>query len=247
MKIKKLILSLITATTLLSTPVLGSDHDDGESDLKARSLNLTDLYVFREDAQTGNPADADKLIFIMNTNPRSLARQQYFFSTKARYEFHVSRKSSQSAGANGADDVIIRLQFGIPDGQNRQPITLTIVKDGVATTLSNPMWTSNLGDSSNNSALILNQVLYQNSLVTVFAGLREDPFFFDVESFFRLRAAALGKGPVPATPFKGAAQAVDFTAGYNVNAIAVKIPIAALQSAAGERVFDVWETISVPK
>jgi hypothetical protein len=47
------------------------------------------------------------------------------------------------------------------------------------------------------------------SNLTVFAGLREDSFFFDVEQFFRVRAAALGTGP--RTAFKEPSQAIDFT------------------------------------
>jgi hypothetical protein len=61
-----------------------SDHDDGEVDTKGRNRNLTDLFVFREQDQ--NPAASqDDLIFVMNTNPRSLPRQQYYFSDSAQY------------------------------------------------------------------------------------------------------------------------------------------------------------------
>ena len=78
----------------------------------------------------------------------------------------------------------------------------------------------------------------------IFAGLREDPFFFDVESFFRVRAAVLGLGP--AASLKPASTAPDFTAGYNVNSIVVRVPLAFLQNGDATRdVFDVWETISV--
>src|SRR5687767_5865170 len=81
-----------------------SDHDDGETDRKARSLNLTDLYVFRENDQDSGAA-AGSLVFVMNTNPRSVARQQYYFSTNARYEFHLTQRMNQTAPVTGADDV----------------------------------------------------------------------------------------------------------------------------------------------
>lgn len=32
-------------------PAMASDHDDGATHTKSRNLNLTDLYVFREDDQ----------------------------------------------------------------------------------------------------------------------------------------------------------------------------------------------------
>ncbi|MGB3614122.1 MAG: DUF4331 family protein [Elainellaceae cyanobacterium] len=79
--------------------------------------------------------------------------------------------------------------------------------------------------------------------VQVFAGLREDPFFFDVEQFFRVRAGALGTGP--AVGFRDPATAIDFAQGYNVNAIAVRVPITLLQGSTAATTFDVWETVSV--
>ncbi len=47
---KKLLLALLTAGICLAAGVQASDHDDGESDLKARALNLTDVYLFKEQA-----------------------------------------------------------------------------------------------------------------------------------------------------------------------------------------------------
>ena len=42
---------------------------------------------------------------------------------------------------------------------------------------------------------IINQVKINGSTVGIFAGLREDPFFFDVDQFFRVRAGLAGLGP----------------------------------------------------
>jgi hypothetical protein len=222
-----------------------SDHDDGETDQKARSLNLTDLYVFREGDQNGNPGDNDKLIFIMNTNPRSVARQQYFFSTRARYEFHVSRRGTDvDSAVTASDDVVLRFEFGPPNASKEQAITVTALRDGQTLTASGGL-TTPLGAAPANNTVSLG-----GSTLTVFAGLREDPFFFDVEQFFKVRAAALATpdpGPV-AGGFRPASTAVDFTAGYNVNSIVVRVPVAFLQGSASPAptVFDVWETISLP-
>ena len=41
-------------------------------------------------------------------------------------------------------------------------------------------------------------------------------------------------------------QAVDFTAGYNVNSIVVAVPIPFLAGTTGADVFDVWTTVSLP-
>ena len=78
----------------------------------------------------------------------------------------------------------------------------------------------------------------------LFAGLREDPFFFDVEAFFRVRAGAAGGGP--AVGFAPAIDAVDFAQGYNVNAVVLSVPISFLQSGGTDTIFDVWESVSIP-
>lgn len=229
-----------------------SDHDDGENDQKSRALNLTDLYVFREGDQTGVPADNQNLIFVMNVNPRSVARQQYFWSTNALYEFHVTRRTAKTDPVTGADDVLLRFQFGAPDVTKRQQITVTAIKDG-ATFSSNvrsdngmPLRTTPLQEPEPLmvAATDVHPVSMGGSTFTLYSGLREDPFFFDVEQFFRVRSGALGTGP--AVGFRPPTSAVDFTAGYNVNSLVVRVPIAFLQGPTTATTFDVWETISIP-
>ncbi|HZL71190.1 MAG TPA: DUF4331 family protein [Planctomycetota bacterium] len=251
----------LTATALIALLAgaaalwsVASDHDDGETATKGRSVNLTDVYAFREGDQSGNPADNDKLILVMNTNPRSLARQQYYFATNARYEFHLTRRAGPDAPVTATDDVILRVEFGAPDASNQQSMTLTAIRDGAplaATTVvgGGPILTTPVGQPD--PAEFNNSILLDGASLTAFAGMREDPFFFDVEQFFRVRAFALGLGPDPRpTPgsgplFRDAATAVDFTSGYNVNSIVLRVPISFLAGATGSTTFDVWTTISV--
>jgi Domain of unknown function (DUF4331) len=226
---------LLAATIFAGGRVLhASDHDDGEVDTKGRNLNLTDLYVFREGDQ--NPsASKEDLVFVMNTNPRSVARQQYFFSNRARYEFKVSRVGDNNANVTGKPDVILSFEFGAPGQDQSQPVKITAIRDGrveKATAKTTP-----LGQQPN-----VQQAHLGGSAVSVFAGLREDPFFFDVEQFFRVRAGAAGLGP--AVGFRDASKAIDFAKGYNVNAIAVRVPIKFLQGKTKATTFDVWETIT---
>ncbi|MBW4619189.1 MAG: DUF4331 domain-containing protein [Cyanosarcina radialis HA8281-LM2] len=246
MNLKKTIgLSLLALTLTLGVTTIpqyinASDHDDGEVDTKGRNLSLTDLYVFREKDQNPN-ADGDNLVLVMNTNPRSLARQQYFFSTNARYEFKVTRVGNNDAAATGKEDVVLRFEFGEPNDKGQQRITATIIRGGKA--IKSPGHTT----TPLNAEPIINQMSVEGNKLAVFAGLREDPFFFDVEQFFRVRAGLAGFGPKVGFRSPG----YDFAAGYNVNAIAVRVPIKFLQGTKtfGEKpatTFDVWETISVP-
>jgi hypothetical protein len=231
-----------------------SDHDDGVSDLKSQDVNLTDLYVFREDSQTGSAADSDKLVFIMNSNPRSLPGEQYFFSTQANYTFHVTQvlSANTAAAPTGEDDLDLQFTFAAPDSAGHQAITYTLIQGTVANPSIAAGTTSTIAEAQacatgTCGGTAAGQTFADGTdTLKVSAGLWEDPFFFDVESFFRLRQALLG-GPAPVGGFPlPTSQAADFTHGYNVNSIILSVPIDYLQSDAGETTFDVWETVSVP-
>jgi hypothetical protein len=216
---------------------------------------IASLVVYGcEQDQTGVVPPDNALIFIMCANPRSVARQQYYWATNARYEFHVSRVPSGIDGAvTATDDVILRFEFGAPDVNKRQQIIVTAIRDGVAESAtlrsdnSLPVLTRPLEATEPTSvpASDIHPVSLFGSTLTVFSGLREDPFFFDVEQFFRIRAGAPGIGQGPAAGPRTLDTALDFTKGYNVNSIVVRVPRAFLQGTGSATVFDVWETISV--
>ncbi|MEG4144826.1 DUF4331 domain-containing protein [Microcoleus sp. Pol12B5] len=243
-KIRRTILAIEVALIALLTPgiIVASDHDDGEVDIKGRAVNLTDLYVYREKDQNSGAADGD-LVFTMNSNPRSVARYQYYFSTTALYQFHITQVGDVNSTPTGRSDIILRFAFSPPNNQGMQAVAVTVVRNGSETTTKATVNGGLIATTPLNSNAVLNTVPVGGSNLTVFAGLREDPFFFDVEQFFRVRAAALGTGP--RTAFKEPSQAIDFTKGYNVNTIAVRIPKAFLQAGSGANTFDVWSTVSI--
>jgi hypothetical protein len=233
-------ITISTIAAIAPRFVVASDHDDGETSTKGRNVSLTDLYVFREQDQNAS-ARADDLVFVMNTNPRSIARQQYYFSNNTRYEFHVSHVANKDATPTGKDDVILRFEFGAPGPNAQQAFRLSVISGNRVIGTNTGKTTALAANPS--TAPVVNSLSIGGSKVDVFAGLREDPFFFDVEQFFRVRAGAAGIGP--AVGFKPANQAVDFAKGYNVNAIVARIPKSLLRGTSNADVFDVWETISV--
>ncbi|MBI2972756.1 MAG: DUF4331 family protein, partial [Armatimonadetes bacterium] len=232
------VLALVLAAGVLagSQVLVASDHDDGEMDLKGRALNITDLYAFRERDQSAAAADGD-LVFILNVNPRSLPRQQYAFSTNAAYDVHVTRVTSNDATPTGRTDAMLRFEFSAPSRDGSQRIKVSAMRDGATSEADLPrVRTTPLG-----VAPIINRVSVGGATLQIFAGLREDPFFFDVEQYFKVRAGALGIGPAVGFRSPG----YDFTAGYNVLSIAVRVPRAWLQGRSSATTFDVWATVSV--
>jgi hypothetical protein len=231
--------AVLALAALVVTPrlLVASNHDDGEMDMKGRALHTTDFFVFREQDQNAAAAAGD-LVFIMNVNPRSLPRQEYNFSTNAQYDMHVTRVMNNDATPTGKTDALLRFEFGAPAPDGSQPIKVTAVRDGVRSATA--MGAARTTPLAAAAAPIVTAVSVGGGTLSVFAGLREDPFFFDVEQFFRVRAGALGMGPKVGFREPG----YDFTAGYNVLSIAVRVPRAWLAGSSPATTFDAWTTVS---
>ncbi len=232
-------LALVVLAAMLIAPrlLVASNHDDGEMDLKGRALHTTDFFVFREQDQNAS-AGAGDLVFIMNVNPRSLPRQEYYFSTGAQYDIHVTRVSDKDATPTGKTDALLRFEFAEPAKDGSQAIKLTAVRDGVTSAAAGVLRTTPLAAGG---APIVTRATVDAASLSLFAGLREDPFFFDVEQYFKVRAGALGTGPQVGFRTPG----YDFTAGYNVLSIAVRVPQAWLKGSTSATVFDAWSTITI--
>lgn len=225
-----------------------SDHDDGVSDVKENNVNLTDLFVFREDNQTGNAADNDNLVMIMNSYGHVPPGEQVHFSANARYDFRITQvaDANKNTTPTGQEDIILRFEFDEPNAQGRQPMRMTVIRDGSATQATaadgnGEVLTTTLADAQAGNART-NRLQVDGQEVAVFAGMRADPFFFDFEQFVKVRAGAAGQGP--AASFLPPSEAVDFFRNENINSIVVRVPISLLQSGANEPIFDVWEIVS---
>jgi hypothetical protein len=264
-------MSVLVAVAVIATSAgtgYASDHDDGETDLKARALNLSDHFAFK------SPGDPTKLSMIMYFNPRSLPGKQYALSTKARYELHVSKVATRTTAPTGKDDYVFRFEAGAANAAGVQPITLTVLKDGVVVG-SHAGATTTIG-ASKSGAITSNTGTVGGIDVRYFVGPRADSFHFDVVRFFQVRAFLADRffgGPGGTTGNAGAsladncrgdkflgaegpggadADAVnlfnppscapDFTKNLNVTAIVLNVPIAQL---GGGAIFDTWSTISV--
>ncbi len=161
-----------------------SDHDDGESDVKARALNLTDHFAFKSPA---NPAEMSIITYF---NPRSLPSRQYTMSTQARYEQHVTKINAKGDAATGKDDYVFRFEAGAPNAAGVQDVKLTVLKDngGTLTELGSSMGKTTDFASSKSGAITTNTANIGGIDVKWFIGQRADSFHFDVVRFFQVRS-----------------------------------------------------------
>jgi hypothetical protein len=142
-------------------------------------------------------ANSKKTVLVLNVNPLAGVVSGTKFATNGEYRFNIDKN-----GDSVADDVYT-VTFGTANAKNgKQPITIKRNGTKVATGKS--------GNANNDGG------------IKFYAGVRDDPFFFDLASFLRWRdpdgdGSYTYDGP---TTFDG----VDFFAGTNVSSIVLEIP-----------------------
>ena len=126
--------------------------------------------------------------------------------------------------------------FDSPGLGQRQSYSVTMVKNGVATPLSNgsPLYAvpANVGPRTMNYNALFNQAIYNVSPdVRTFAGTTDDPFWIDLGAAFDTLNLRSSVAPGVLSPAQDAALqnfASDTVSGYAVNAIAIEVPVSML-------------------
>jgi hypothetical protein len=236
---------VLLAALLVAPSVRAADHRDGPAAKAAPEADITDVYAWMS-------ADASKMYLVLNVTPAATTMSK--FSDKVSYVFHLN-----SMGAFGETDptkiqhVNLICQFDASATQQIScwlgPATMT----GIGTPADYVT-----GDASKTTGLTS-----QNGKFKVFAGLRDDPFFFNLDGLTNvigeveaaakmagfqtivdasgcphLPAATAGKlaGDLSKSATGGAAQ--DFFAKLNVLSIVVSVTTA--DAAPGGKIVGVW-------
>ncbi len=208
----KILVGGLGAIALLGGVLLAADHIDAPAVTGPGSTSpgndITDIYAFQ------SPADNSKMVLVLNTQgllaPAATAAAA--FSSNVMYEFNID-----NTGDNIEDLVIqclvqngkMRVYGPVPVGT---PGTMSTVKtSGPSTEVSVTAYgagSPSIGTNSNG--------------IKVFAGPRDDPFFFDLVRFKEIIAGTQ-------TSFRD--PGVDTFAGTNVMSIVVEVPKTLLGSA----------------
>lgn len=234
-------IALLLCMATASLPAFASSHREAPLIASDPQADNTDLYAFR------SPDDPGTITIIANYIPFQLPEggpNYYTFGTNVRYEIHIKNKTT-TAG----DDITYRFTFSqvnqdnttffnIRLGQQNLKTTYTCEKsiDGgltFTTILSNgTVPPPNIGPRSITSTpvglgvaaygtLIQNAIGTASTGETVFCGPADDPFFVDLAGAFDA-GNFRPEGNTVNPPKDGLAR-------YNVNTIAIKVPISMLQ------------------
>ncbi len=233
--------ALAIATTSIGG-VFAASHREAPLISGDPNADNTDLYAFV------SPDDPNSLTIIANYIPfqEPAGGPNFFpFDDGVRYEIHIDN--------NGDAKSDIRYDFRFkarPVINNFAGIPTFLYNDGPITSLTDANWLvpqtynvdrngtrvltnaftppANVGPRSTPAyaALAASAVRTLGNGTKVFAGQRDDPFFVDLGSIFDL-AGLRGFNPLHAVPLPAAA-GIDGVGGYNVNSIAIQVPIALL-------------------
>ena len=227
---------VVTATGLLVERSLASDHQDtADVELNA-SMDMTDVYAFPG-------SSPDRIALVLDS-------------------WALLTPTEAQPGVTSFDDDLL-YQFKIDnsgDAQEDQVIQVTFHGSGADQTVDvrGPMAPPVVGAMRNTvsgSAPAVSgkvaTVLGSASGMQVFAGPRQDPFYIDLEQFFRIipdrKPVTGGLSQLPDAPtasaFRPAGQAVDYLRGLNTLAIVIELPVSQLTGASGTKI-GVWGTIS---
>ena len=224
-------------------PGVSSDHADSPAVLARPGADLTDVYVFPA------PDNDDNVVLAVDAHPLIPAGMgpQTFFDPGVMYQFKIDNDGSR------VEDLVIQLKASAPqDGAQ----TLTLYGPGKPNmTGTSSTWIEPTGTFAYNKASTL------KGGIKVFAGPREDPFFFDLARFFEIvpdrNFGNHGPGktvpPPSATGFRGFAAASgcdttpaqDFLSAnkFNVLSFVIELPRSMLSPNKGK--INVWASASV--
>jgi len=196
-------------------------------------MDINDVYAFPG-------ASADRIVLVLTTSSPITPAQ----SSGASFDPNLLYQLKVDNTGDGVEDKVFQITFS-GTGASQQ----MTVRGPVAPAQTGTMNT--LVTSGTTTTGATNTTLGSASGIQAFAGIRDDPFFLDLEQFFRIVpdrkpvSGPLSQLPDQATAssFRTAGQAVDYLRGINTLAIVLEMPTAMLTDG-GNKKIGVWGTIS---
>ena len=230
-------------------PSQASDHADTAENANRPGADLADLYIFP------SATDPTHVVLAMNLHPLIPLGQgtSVSFDPRVLYQFKID------VTGDAVEDYVIQAKFeGL--GPNQQVL------------IAGPMKPQSIGTVSTFARRLpgvgtINTSFSPTAGMTVFAGGREDPFFFDLERFFQIlpdRATPLqgvqvdqanpnapqlttfrGFNPANHPPGADTSPAMDLLDNFNVLSIVIDLPRSKLSNNGTLGKIGVWMTTSV--
>jgi hypothetical protein len=238
--------ALVSIAVLYGRPVAGFDIQDSPTLVARPGADISDVYLFP------SPTNSNDVVAVLNVHPGLAAGTgtTAFFDPAVLYTMKFdARYSSEAIGSRPSENLVIQFSMGVVTGGTQQIFVYGPAapnQTGTTTTLVNGGFTTGTG--------LINQTFPAGNL-TVFAGVREDPFFFDLTQFYNI-IPDRNKGSTATSCLPGTGSGscptgfntvgTDFFANSNVLSIVVEMPKTVLTQAAGATgsIIGFWATTS---
>jgi hypothetical protein len=214
---KKILIGSVLVIAVTSGIIFAADHIDAPAVTGANSTStgadITDIYAFQ------SPADNSKMVFVMNVqglmSPAVTSAAN--FPGNVLYEINID-----NTGDNVEDLVIQAL---VQNGKLRVYGPVVPASAGTSSTVrtNGTVTEASVTSYGSSSPLVGN-----NNGIKIFAGPRDDPFFFDLARF---------KEIIGGTQTSFRSPGVDTFAGTNVLSIVIEVPKSLLGTAS---TINVW-------
>jgi hypothetical protein len=204
---------LIAALAAVAASVQGaraSDHRESPEIVGNPNADIADFYAFL------NPHDSSKLVMVMTVNGYAVPalEKRYMFSPKVRYRFNIDNNGDYRP------DEGVELRFGEAEFTHKvhgvwtsQTFTATFSMRRIEPVRGSCTPATEVLQAA------LDPVVFDGADgVKVYAGLRDDPFFFNLTGSDRVFAGQQPKF----------LSGIDNFAGFNVSAIVVEIPLSSV-------------------
>jgi hypothetical protein len=227
---------LAVGSVIAVRAVMASDHQDTPLVELSPRFDVNDVYAFPA------PGNASHTVLVLGTSsPITPARTPSFtFGTRGQELYQIKIDNTGDA----REDLVFQITFTGKSGKQK-------------VTLRGPVQPNSVGTM--NTLVGGKQIKgYTNTVIEsgdikLFAGPRDDPFFIDLEAFFRILPdrrpetgplSTITQGPLTFRSATGPNPAVDFVRGINDMAIVIELPTSAIASSATNGRFGVWGTTS---
>lgn len=227
---------LVVAAALYAVhPGRASDHQDSPATVSRPGADITDPYIFPA------PDNPNNVVVVMNVHPLIPSGQglSTYFDPQVVYQMNFDTKSENGStpSASVTRNEVIQFTFGSP-GSNQG---VTVYGPAAAPTTDS---TTTLVAKAGSGTI---DTPFSAGGMQVFAGAREDPFFFDLAQFLKIlpdrNGGSTAKSCLP-TPLGGDNSCPqgfnkpgsDTLKGYNVLSLAVELPRTQLEGGNGPKI-----------
>jgi hypothetical protein len=217
---------------LTTRHVLASDHQDSPDVELNPSMDMTDFYAFPGSSSGRIALVLNSWAFLTPAETPSTS-----FDPNLLYQFKIDNTG------DAKEDLVMQVVF-TGTGANQTVSLYGPIAPPVVGAMQNTLTTSKPVLTGK-----VNTMLGSNTGIQLFAGARSDPFFIDLEQFFRILPDRKPvTGPLSQLPSTQSATSfrnpgIDYVAGHNVLSIVVELPTSML-TAGGNTKIGLWGTIS---